>query len=51
METILEIVRIEQIICETEEGVNYMKKVLKMEQKLLLDLLDVMTVKYSLLCV
>lgn len=26
METILEIVRIEQIICETEEGVNYMIK-------------------------
>lgn len=26
METILEIVRIEQIICEAEEGVNYMIK-------------------------
>ena len=26
METILEIVRIEQIICEVEEGVNYMIK-------------------------
>lgn len=50
MEIILKIVHIEQIICEAEEGLNYMIKGLQ-DETLLLDLLDVMIEKYSLLCV
>jgi len=51
METIFEIIRIEQIIREADEGVNYIIRSSEDGAKIASVLLDVMTVKCFLSCV